>query len=79
MATFLAKCPNQILCMKPQRVQIIDGITIPVLGEHIRFENGEYTTTDKKEIDFLRKHKFFGIRIVEKETKKAPPEVPPVE
>lgn len=70
MPTFLSKSPNQILCIKPQRMQVVDGVTIPVAGEHIRFENGEYTTTDAKEIAFLRKHRFFGLSIIEKEEPK---------
>lgn len=65
MAKFISKCSNQVLCMKPQRPQIIDGIVIPVPGEHIRFENGEYETSDKKEIEFITKHRLFGSQIFE--------------
>lgn len=60
MAKFISRCSNQVLTMKPQRTQIIDGIVLPVPGEHIRFENGEYTTNDKKEIEFLKKHRLNG-------------------
>lgn len=65
MAKFIARCQNQVLCMKPNRVQIIDGITVPVPGQHIRFENGEVETTDKEEIAFIRKHRLFGGQIFE--------------
>jgi hypothetical protein len=65
MAKFLSKCPNQVICMKPNRVQIYDGIPMPVQGQHIRFNNGEYEATDKKEIEFIRKHSLFGRCITE--------------
>ena len=70
MAKFLSKCPNQVLCVKPNRVQIADGIAMPVTGEHIRFNNGEFETEDKKEIEFLRKHRLFGFEITEVEEPK---------
>lgn len=60
MAKFISRCSNQVLTMKPQRQQIIDGIVLPVPGEHIRFDNGEFSTSDKKEIEFLRKHRLNG-------------------
>lgn len=65
MAKFMSRCQNQVLCMKPKRMQIIDGIAIPVEGEHIRFENGEFETDDKKKIDYLKKHRLYGSQIVE--------------
>ncbi len=65
MAKFLSKCQNQAICMKPSRVQIYDGIAVPVPGQRILFNNGEYETADKKEIDFLRKHSLFGRGITE--------------
>lgn len=65
MAKFLSKCHNQILTMKPQRNQVLEGIVMPVPGEHIRFNGGEYETTDKKEIEFIRNHRLFGSQIVE--------------
>ena len=70
MAKFLSKCPNQVLCMKPNRVQIVDGITVPVAGEHIRFDRGECETVSKKEIDFIRKHRLYGVAITEAEETK---------
>jgi hypothetical protein len=65
MAKFIAKCSNQVLCMKPQRVQVVDGIVLPVPGEHIRFNNGEYETADKKEVEFIKNHRLFGSQIFE--------------
>lgn len=65
MAKFFSKCQNQVICMKPSRVQIYDGIAVPVSGQRIQFKNGEYETADKKEIDFLRKHSLFGRGIAE--------------
>mgnify|MGYP001260819923 CR=1 FL=1 len=79
MAKFQSRCPNQVLCIKPARNSVVDGIVVPVPGEHIRFENGEYVTNDKDKIAFLRKHRFFGTSIVEvttAEAKKAEPPVP---
>jgi hypothetical protein len=62
---FVSRCPNQVLCMKPARQQIIEGMAIPVPGEHIRFENGEFVTSDPKEIKYIREHRFFGNVIIE--------------
>lgn len=72
MPKFISRCNNQVLCIKPKRVQIIDGISQIVEGEHIRFENGEYETNDKKEIEYLRKHRFFGTSIFEDKKAEAP-------
>lgn len=66
MATkFISRCPNQVLTMKPSRQQVLDGIVFPVPGEHIRFNGGEYETDDKKEINFIQKHRLFGSQIFE--------------
>lgn len=65
MAKFNSKCPNQILTIKPARQQVLDGVVMPVPGERICFYNGEYETTDKKEIEYIRKHRLFGNSIVE--------------
>lgn len=64
-AKFVSKCHNQVLTVKPARTQVMDGIVIPVPGEHIRFERGEFITSDKKEIEFIRKHRLFGSTITE--------------
>lgn len=66
---FISKCSNQVLCMKPQRVTVVEGMPISVPGEHIRFENGEFETADDQQIEFIRTHRFFGNQIFE-DTKK---------
>lgn len=65
MAKFSSRCANQVLCMVQARNSIVEGILVPVPGQHIRFENGEYTTTVKKEVDFIKGHRLFGSSIVE--------------
>lgn len=72
MAKFLSKCQNQVLCMVPNRVQIVDGISMPVPGQAIRFDRGEYNTEDKKEINFIRKHALFKVSITEVEEGSTP-------
>ena len=62
---FVAKCHNQILTMKPKRNQIVDGMVMVIEGEHIRFDRFEYTTSDPKEINFIRNHKMFGFGVAE--------------
>ena len=79
MAKYQSKCPNQVLCIKPARSSIIDGIVVPVPGEHVRFENGEYVTTDKKRIDFIEGHRLFGSAIVRVDEPKKEPAAPPAQ
>lgn len=68
---FISKYKNQVLTMIPDRMQVIDGIAIPVPGKHIRFEGGAYETDAKEEVDYIRNHRFFGTRIFEeKQTRK---------
>jgi len=67
MVKFVSKSSNQVLCMVPNRVQIVDGMAVPIPGKRVTFENGEYNTTDKKEIEFLRSHRLFGVAIAEVE------------
>lgn len=67
MAKFASKCPNQILTIIPNRRAIQDGIVMPKPGRHINFNAGEYTTTDKQEINFIHAHPMFGVSIVEVE------------
>lgn len=69
MAKFIAKCQNQVLCMKPKRNQTVNGLTEVVEGQHIRFENGEVETSNKDEIAFIRKHRLFGNQIFEETVK----------
>ncbi len=65
MAKFISKSPNQVLTMVPNRKTVQDGIVIPVPGKHIEFNKGEYSTTDKQELAFIRGHRLFGVAIVE--------------
>lgn len=62
---FVSRSPNQVLCIRPSRPQIVEGIVVPVPGQHIRFEQGEYETSDVKEIKFIREHRLFGGAIIE--------------
>ena len=74
MAKYQSRCPNQVLCIKPARNSVVDGIVVPVPGEHIRFERGEFSTTDKTKISFIEKHRLFGTSIVRVDND--PPPVP---
>lgn len=65
MAKFISRCSNQVLCIKPKRNQILEGVVQVMEGEHIRFENGEFHTDDKKQIDFIKKHRLYGNQIFE--------------
>lgn len=57
-------CPNQVLGIVPNRQSIIDGIVVPVPGQRIAFENGQYETSDEAEIEFIERHWLFGSKIV---------------
>lgn len=75
MAKFISRCRNQVLTIKPQRTQIFDGIAQTVPGDHIRFENGEFTVDErseegKKKADFIRGHRLFGNQIFEEKKAK---------
>lgn len=67
MAVFISKSPNQVLTMVPTRREVVDGVVVIKPGQHIRFNNSEYRTTDKKEIDFVKKHSLFNTAITEAE------------
>jgi hypothetical protein len=70
MAKFFAKCENQVVVITPNRKQVFDGIPMPVPGKRIQFSHGEYETEDKKEIEFLRKHRLYKVSISEAEEPK---------
>lgn len=61
---YISKCKNQVLTIKPNRNQIVDGVVVGMPGEHVRFNNGEYDTDDKKVIDFLKNHRLNGTAFV---------------
>lgn len=67
MAKFISKFENHIVCVKPDRQQVVDGIIVNIQGEHIRFNKNEYATKDPKIIEFLRSKDTFGVEIVEVE------------
>jgi hypothetical protein len=74
MAKFLSKSKNQVLCMVPDTQQVINGITMPVKGERIHFNNGEFeadekTEDGKRKADYIRGHRLFGSRIIEDKPK----------
>lgn len=62
---YISKCHNQVLTIKPNRPQVIDGIVVAIPGEHVRFSNSEFDTEDKKTIDFLSKHRLNGTAFAE--------------
>ena len=53
---YVSKCHNLVLTIKPKRTQILEGIVYAVPGEHVRFSNFEYETTDKKVVEWLAQH-----------------------
>ena len=55
--------------MKPTGLQVINGIPVLVAGKSIQFENGEYSTNNKEEIDFLKSKADFGITLFADEKK----------
>ncbi|WP_127532739.1 hypothetical protein [Paenibacillus kobensis] len=71
MAKFISYCDNHVLCIKPDRQVVVDGIPVLQPGEHIRFNNGVYETNDKTETEFIRKHWLFGSKITEVTEEKA--------
>ncbi|HWR54905.1 MAG TPA: hypothetical protein VN462_00235 [Negativicutes bacterium] len=70
MANFRSKFPNLCLMMKAEMTQVINGNILRTPGEYLRFENGQYSTQVKKEIDFIRNHSEFGQTIFEDEEEK---------
>lgn len=62
---YVSKCNNLVLCMKQNRSQVVDGIVITVPGEHVRFNNHEFETDDKKIIEWLKKHNLKGTSFTE--------------
>lgn len=74
MAKYQSWCPNQVLGMVNNHVKVLDGITMPVPGKRIRFENGFFETEDPKEVEFIESNWLFGSKIVriDEAKKKAP-------
>jgi len=57
MARFQSKYANLVLTMEAPKEKSP--------GKLIRFEGGVYETSDPAEIDFIRKHRWYGAQIVE--------------
>lgn len=64
MANFVSRYANHILVIEPADFETGRA------GRRIEFINGKYSTEDKKEIEFLRKHRDFGVFIFEENTPK---------
>ena len=62
---YVSKCNNLVLTIKPNRNQVMDGIVITVPGEHVRFNNHEYETSDKQIIVWLKNHTLLGTAFTE--------------
>ena len=65
---FFSKSKNYKILVTPTTLDVKNNIPILTNGKKIEFQNGEYVTEDRKEIEFLRKHKAFGIDFVEDKT-----------
>lgn len=59
--TFASKYSTYMLTMERTWVEVQAGIPIVHEGKMIRFTDGTYTTSDPKEIEFLRKHPRCGL------------------
>ncbi len=64
MPTFLSKHMGLRLTFKP--AEMVDGRVVKP-AKYIQFQNGRYATEDKGEIAFLRKHKDYGVSILEQD------------
>lgn len=58
--TYVAKYFNLKLVMDSSYYKEVGGKVLPVKGKAIQFEQGQYTTSDKDEIEFLENHPNFG-------------------
>jgi hypothetical protein len=62
---FVSKYKNYEIVEKPSFIRVENGIPYVVYGKRYEFGDGTYETSDPKEIEFLRKHKFFGVDFYE--------------
>ena len=69
LKTYISKYLKLRLVMKPSYTKDVDGRVVVTQGTSIQFNDGAYTTTDKKEIEFLENHKNFGSVFVEVDKK----------
>lgn len=59
--TFISRITNQIVCIVPDRVEVHNGVPIPVKGSQAEFSANRYMTSDDKVIEFLEKHENYGV------------------
>ncbi|KJS23145.1 MAG: hypothetical protein VR72_02980 [Clostridiaceae bacterium BRH_c20a] len=62
---FYSKARNYQVLVSPTFHDVKNNIPVLTLGKKVEFKNGEFTTGDPKEIEFLRNHKAYGIDFVE--------------
>lgn len=62
---FISKCPNLTILIEPYVINVVNNIPQHVRGKKVEFVTNEFVTDDKKIIDFLRKHKGFGVDFTE--------------
>lgn len=65
MVKFVSPHGSLRLVVKPASKSIVDGRIVATMGKSIQFTDGIYTTEDKKEIDFIRKHNRFNTSVFE--------------
>ena len=65
---FFSKAKNYQILVRPYIIKVENGMPQHIRGEKIEFNNGEFVTDQKQTIDFLRKHRAFGIDFVEDST-----------
>ncbi len=69
MAKYITRVKNYKMIMVPSARTIEQGRPIIHYGKSIQFENGEYTTKNKAEIDFLKNHSDNGRLFYEEKEK----------
>lgn len=73
MATFVSRFARHTLVMEPAGIrQDPDGRTMAVPGKRIEFQDGRFETAEKAEIQFIRKHRDFGVFIFEEKPEAKP-------
>lgn len=65
MVKFISKCKNLTILVKPYVINMINNVPQHEHSKVIKFNNGEFTTNNKEEVAFLRKHPGNGIDFVE--------------
>jgi len=66
MAEFISKrCKNLVMCMIPNDSYMENGRVKKIIGKHIEFHQGEFSTSDTKTINFIRNHELFNREIFE--------------